>query len=319
MTLKSSPPLRASLGEMDPESIAFMAALPGTAAPPTVETMREGLRRARPGNQPELPHVASTREFTLVGAHGEFQLRYHRGMQTTKEADLPVLVWFHGGGWVVGDLDSHDWVCRAIANAANCAIISVDYHLAPEHPFPAAFDDAVTATRWVFSSAAVLKIDSSRIFVGGDSAGGNLAAATAIALNGDSQVKLHGQVLAYPITDLTFDYDPRFGSGVALTNGDMHRFMDLYVPDTAKRRDWQCSPLLAPSHKGLPPAKIILAGFDPLYDEGEAYATRLASEGVETQVSRFPGQMHGFMSRPKLMPKAYAAISEIAEFVKTRS
>ncbi|MCD2173660.1 alpha/beta hydrolase [Rhizobium sp. C4] len=319
MTVSSSVPFRASLGEMDPESKALMAALPRPTSPPSLEMIRDGLRRSRPVNQPDLPHMAKTREFAIAGKHGDFQLRYHRGMETAKNADLPVLVWFHGGGWAVGDLDSHDWVCRAIANAASYAVVNVDYHLAPEHRFPVAFDDAETATRWVFANAAMLKIDPAHILVGGDSAGGNLAAATALALLGDPQIKLHGQVLAYPITDLTFEYDPRFESGVALTNGDMRVFMDHYVPDHMQRRDWRCSPLLAPSLKDLPPTEIILAGFDPLYDEGEAYATRLASEGVETRVARFPGQMHGFISRPKLMPKAYEAISEIAAFLKTQS
>jgi len=198
-------------------------------------------------------------------------------------------------------------------------VVSVDYRLAPEHVFPAAFDDAVTATRWVYDNAAMLTIDPARIFVGGDSAGGNLAAVTALALRDDGDIKLRAQILTYPIVDLTFDYDPRFEKGVALTNGGMRDFIDHYVPDVAQRRDWRCSPYFAPSLKGLPPALIILAGFDPLYDEGEIYAGRLKAEGVPVTVTRFPGQMHGFLSRPKLLPKSLEAVTVIAAFMEAQA
>ncbi len=320
MSVASTVTFRASLGDMDPESSAYMTLQPPPpATPPTPELAREGMRRARPFNQPDLPHVAMTREFTVPGKGGAFQVRYYRGNATLTDDALPVQVYFHGGGWVIGDLDSHDWVCRAVANAANCAVVSVDYRLAPEHVFPAAFDDAVAATRWVFANAAMLKIDPERIFVGGDSAGGNLAATVALALRDDAHIKLRAQVLTYPIVDLTFEYDERFEKGVALNNGGMRDFIDKYVPDVGQRRDWRCSPFFAQSLKGLPPALIILAGFDPLYDEGEAYAARLKAEGVPVTVTRFPGQMHGFLSRPKLLPKSLDAIAGIAAFVESHA
>ncbi len=316
MTSDMPPTFRASLGEMDPESSAYMALQPPPpAVPPTPALAREGMRRARPFNQPDLPHVAMTREYQVPGKDGPIPVRTYRGVRTLTGEAVPVLVYFHGGGWVIGDLDSHDWVCRAIANAANCAVVSVDYRLAPEHAFPAAFEDALAATKWAAANAALLNIDASRIFVGGDSAGGNLAAAVALALRDASELNLRAQILTYPIVDLTFRYDERFEKGVALTNGGMRDFIDHYVPDAARRRDWRCSPLFAQSLKGLPPALVILAGFDPLYDEGKAYAARLQAEGVAATVKEYPGQMHGFVSRPKMLPKSLDAIADIAAFM----
>ena len=307
---------RADLGEMDADSIAFMAMQPKPpAVPPTPEMAREGMRRLRPVNQPDLPHVAMVREYQVSGPGGPIPVRTYRGIGTFPDEALPVQVYFHGGGWVIGDLDSHDWVCRAVANAAKCAVVSVDYRLAPEHRFPAAYDDALAVTQWVSANARLLNIDPAAISVGGDSAGGNLAAAVAIALRDHGSVKLRAQILTYPIVDLTWRYDARFADGVALTNGGMHAFIEHYVPQAGQRRDWRCSPLYAASLKGLPPALVVLAGFDPLYDEGEAYAARLASEGVEVKVTRYPGQMHGFVSRPKLLPKSYNAIADIAAFM----
>jgi acetyl esterase len=304
---------RTSIGEMDADSVAFMAMQPKPpAVPPTPEMAREAMRRMRPINQPDLPHVAMVREYQASGPGGAIPLRYYRGIGTFSDEALPVQVYYHGGGWVIGDLDSHDWTCRAVANAAKCAVVSVDYRLAPEHIFPAAFDDALAAAKWVAAHARLLNIDAAHISVGGDSAGGNLAAAVAIALRDEGAIKLRAQILTYPIVDLTWRYDERFSQGVALTNGGMRAFIDAYVPQSDQRRDWRASPLFAASLKGLPPALIILAGHDPLYDEGEAYAARLQKEGVNVTVTRYPGQMHGFASRPKLLPKAYDAIADMA-------
>ena len=308
---------RADLGEMDADSKAYMALQPPPpTTPATPEAAREGMRRARPFNQPDLPHVAMVREYQVPGQGGPIPVRYYRGVSTLTGDALPVQVYFHGGGWVIGDLDSHDWVCRTVANAANCAVVSVDYRLAPEHVFPAAYDDALAATKWVAANAGRLNIDASRITVGGDSAGGNLAATVALALRDEGTIKLRAQILTYPIADLTFEYDERFDKGVALNNAGMRDFIDKYVPDVSQRRDWRCSPLFAPTLKGLPPALVILAGFDPLCDEGEAYAARLQDEGVAVTVSRYPGQMHGFVSRPRLLPKSLDAIADIARFME---
>jgi acetyl esterase len=229
---------------------------------------------------------------------------------------LPVHVYYHGGGWVLGDLDSHDWVCRRIANTVKCAVVSVDYRMAPEHIFPKAFDDCLAATEWTVANAAMLRIDPARVSVGGDSAGGNLAAAVAIALRDSGKIKLKAQILVYPAVDLAMagDFYGKFkrDSGLILTDETMRWFIDLYIPDKAQRKDWRASPLYAPSLKGLPPALVLLAGYDPLCAEGEAFAKRLEAEGVKTVVKRYPGQIHGFLSNGKLLPKANEAIDDIA-------
>ena len=303
--------------QMDADSMAFMALQPPPPAnPPAPERAREASRRLRFVSQPDLPHVAEVREFSAPGPAGPIPLRAYRGSGTPSGETLPVVVYYHGGGWVVGDLDSHDWTCRMIANAADCAVISVDYRLAPEHPFPAAYDDSLAAAKWIGVNAAMLRIDPARISVGGDSAGGNLAAAVAIALRDEGRIKLKCQVLTYPIVDLTAAYDQRFAQGVALTNASMRYYIDAYAPDMVQRKDWRASPLFAASLKGLPPSLIVLAGFDPLCAEGEAYAERLAREGVDVTVRRYPGQMHGFASRAKMLPKAYEAIADMAALLK---
>jgi acetyl esterase/lipase len=320
MTIASKEHAAASpLGQMDADSIAFMAMQPPPPAVPlSPDAARENLRRTRLVNQPDLPQVAQIREYAAAGPAGPIPLRAYRGAGTRAADALAVQVYYHGGGWMLGDLDSHDWTCRMVANAAQCAVISVDYRLAPEHRFPAAFDDSVAAAEWVAANAGLLRIDPARMSVGGDSAGGNLAAAVALALRERGTVKLRAQILTYPIVDLTAAYDACFASGVALTNGGMRAYIDAYAPDVARRRDWRCSPLLAASLKGLPPALIILAGFDPLFTEGKAYAARLEAAGVPVTVRNYPGQMHGFLSRAKLLPKAYEAIAEIAAALKAQ-
>ena len=302
---------------MDADSIAFMATQPPPSpVPPTPEVARETMRRMRPVNQPDLPHVAQVRDHLVPGPGGPIPVRAYRGAGTAAGDVLPVQVFYHGGGWVLGDLDSHDWTCRMVANAAKCAVVSVDYRLAPEHRFPAAFDDALAATEWVAANAALLRIDPARMSVGGDSAGGNLAAAVALALRERGAITLRAQILTYPIVDVTAAYDERFAAGIALTGGGMRAYIDAYVPDAAQRKDWRVSPMLASSLKGLPPALVILAGFDPLFAEGGAYAARLKAEGVPVTVKNYPGQMHGFVSRAKLLPRAYDAIADIAALLK---
>ena len=320
MTMRStSAPQQSALAGMDADSIAFMAMQPPPpAAPLPPQAARENLRRMRLVNQPDLPQVAQIKEYEATGPAGPIPLRAYRGAGTKAADALPVQVYYHGGGWVIGDLDSHDWTCRMVANAAQCAVISVDYRLAPEHRFPAAYDDSLAAAEWIAANTSRLGIDPTRMSVGGDSAGGNLAAAVALGLRDRGKIKLRAQILTYPIVDLTAAYDARFAAGVALTNGGMRAYIDAYVPDVALRKDWRCSPLFAPSLKGLPPALVILAGFDPLCAEGAAYVVRLEAEGVPVTVRTYPGQMHGFVSRAKLLPKAYDAIAEFAAVLKAR-
>jgi len=220
--------------------------------------------------------------------------------------DLGLLVYFHGGGWVVGDLDSHDNVCRALANGSGHAVLSVDYRLAPEHPFPAPLEDALTATRWGHDHAAELGCRADRVAVGGDSAGANLAAVVAQL----GPVPLVYQLLVYPVTDCTRSqpsYDEN-GDGYFLSKAGMGWFIDHYLGD-AVTTDPRVSPLFAADHvlAATPPALVITAEFDPLRDEGDAYATRLSNVGVPTSHVRFGGMFHGFFSMADFLDDGRAA------------
>ena len=222
--------------------------------------------------------------------------------------NLGLLVYFHGGGWVIGDLDSHDQVCRLLANGSGHAVLSVDYRLAPEHPFPAALEDSVTATRWAHEHAVELGCRADRIAVGGDSAGGNLAAVVAQL----APVPLAYQLLVYPVTDCTRSmpsYDEN-GAGYFLTAPAMGWFIDHYLAgDQGSPADPRVSPLHAADHvvAATPPALVLTAEFDPLRDEGDAYAQRLASLGVPTSHVRFGGMFHGFFSLADFVDDGRAA------------
>ena len=222
---------------------------------------------------------------------------------------LPALVFFHGGGWTIGDLDTHDVLCRQLAAGARCAVFSVDYRLAPESPFPAAVDDAVAATRYVLSNPGVLKVDASRIAVGGDSAGGNLAAVVALELR---KQKIACQLLIYPATDqrCEFDSHTRNGEGYLLTSEAIRFFRGCYLPDREQWTDWRASPLLAADHRGVAPAYILTAGFDPLLDEGRAYAEKLQSAGVEVAYREYSDMVHGFILFGGALDTANAAVAE---------
>ena len=224
-----------------------------------------------------------------------------------------LLVFFHGGGWVYGDLDSHDPPCRFLAERSGVRVLSVDYRLAPEHPFPAAYDDAVAAYRWVTENAAALGADVTRLGVGGDSAGGNLAAVTAIEA-ARAGLPLAFQLLVYPATDASRRTESRrlFGHDLYLTEEFMDRSLEQYVPDPAERSDPRVSPLLADLPTGLAPAYVATAGFDPLRDEGEAYARRLSGAGVEVELRRFPDQIHGFLNVVGVGRSARGASAEVA-------
>jgi acetyl esterase len=291
---------------------------PPPSVPPTPEVMKELSRRARPFTQPDLPQVDRVREYEAAGPRGSIPVRVYRGAGTADLGALPVFIYYHGGGWMLGDLDSHDWICRMIANAAKCAVVNVDYRLAPEHVFPAAFDDALAAAHWVVANSSRLRIDPARVSVGGDSAGGNLAASVALALRDEGRTRLRAQILIYPAVDLSMGGPSygRFTKDVLLTDDAVRAFVAYYMPDAEKRKDWRASPLWASSLKGLPPSLVLLAGFDPLDAEGEAYAARLEQEGVVTTIKRYPGQMHGFLSNAKLLPKAYNAIEDVAAMLR---
>jgi acetyl esterase len=264
----------------------------------SVAEAREVSRQGRAVTQPDPPDVAELRDLEAPGPRGAIRMRLYRGLGTTAGSALAGLVYFHGGGWTIGDLDSHDVICRQIANAAGCAVVSVDYALAPEHKFPAGVDDAVAATAWVAQHAADLGVDAARLAVGGDSGGGNLAAVVALDARNRGGPRLGLQVLVYPATDMSLRHDShrRYGEGLFLTHSLIVWFREHYLRTPADREDWRASPALARDFRNLPPAVVITAGFDPLVDEGEEYAQKLIAAGVPVTVRRFPGQIHAFFT-----------------------
>ena len=255
------------------------------------------------------PPVAEARLLLMPGPDGPMALRAYRPQGARKDEVLPALVYFHGGGWVIGDLDTHDVVCRQLANGARCAVFSVDYRLAPEYRFPACVDDCVAATRWIAAQAKTLAIDPSRIAVGGDSAGGNLATVVALAAR-EAGPKLCFQLLVYPATDqrMGFPSIRNNGEGYLLTKKGMEYFRGHYLPQEKDWLDWRASPSLAESVAGLPPAYLLTAGFDPLVDEGRAYAERMTKEGVAVEYKEYEDMVHGFLLFGGALDTANAAV-----------
>jgi acetyl esterase len=254
------------------------------------------------------------RDFAASGPAGPIPLRLYRGLGAAAGAPLPLLVYFHGGGWTIGDLDTHDIVCRTLANKARCAVIAVDYRMGPEHKFPAAVEDCIAATRWVAERAAALGVDAARIAVGGDSAGGNLAAVVAITLRDALGPALVFQALVYPATDQRMDSasHARFGEGYLLTRDNMLWFRDNYL-SPADYDDWRASPLRAADLARLPPAHIITAGYDPLVDEGRAYSDRLVAAGVPVLYECFEGMAHGFLTMGGVVAAANHALYRLGQ------
>jgi acetyl esterase len=278
---------------------------------------REAYNAGRAVLQPEPAEVASVRDLTVPGPGGPIPVRLYRGIGTEAGQKLPCLVYYHGGGWVIGDIDSHDVICRRLANGAQCAVLSVDYRLAPEHKFPAAFDDAVAAMRFAVDQAGQIGVDPNRVAVGGDSAGGNLAAAAALAAR-DAGLALTQQVLIYPATDMTMSLDSykRVTDGFPLVARTMGWFVDHYLRNEADKYDWRASPLCAASLRGTAPAIVVVAAHDPLADDGLAYARRLEQDGVRVVSSYFSGQLHGFVSMGKLLRASDTALETISAVLR---
>ena len=263
--------------------------------------------------QPDPPSVSSTRDHLPTLGGVSVPVREYRPAGAQALETLPALVYFHGGGWVIGNIETHDVLCRQLCQASGCAVFSVDYRLAPEHVFPAAYEDALAAFHWVVSQASELHIDPLRVAVGGDSAGGNLAAAVCLGARGSAQPPAF-QMLIYPAT-LMYPDTPSFhanGEGYGLTAQAMDWFMDHYLPTRAHGDDWRASPLKASSHADLPPALVLTAGFDPLRDEGLAYADTLSHAGVEAQYICFERQIHGFITMGRVIREAYTAVDMCA-------
>lgn len=287
------------------------------AGVPRLESLQPQEARAnyaatRRRDQPPLPPVPSVRDIQIGDPSNRIGLRVIRGLESDEA--LPCLVYFHGGGWMLGSPESHEGICRTLALAAQCCVISVDYRLAPEHPFPAAVEDAVAAFRWIASNAETLQIDGSMLAVGGDSAGGNLATLLALLGCDEELPKAVYQLLFYPAVDLrlgtaTFDSAAK---GMLVSAATIRWFVDHYIPDDARRSDWRASPILAKSLAGLPPAFVLTCGLDPLGEEGRQYAARLEADGVAVTALHLCDQAHGFLNLGKAIGAASGVLAYAA-------
>jgi acetyl esterase len=308
---------------LDPDAAAVYTAFQ-EAGRPAYETLtapeaRAYYTQARFATNPEPPELARVTPLAIPAPHGTIPARIYVPKDPRRHDGLsPALVFFHGGGWVIGDLDSHDVVCRQLAVEAALIVISVDYRLAPEHKFPAAADDAIAATKWVAANARELGVDAARLSIGGDSAGGNLAAVVALAARDGNGPAIAGQVLIYPAVDFAMTHgshsEPE--TSVLLTHSVIRWFRDHYLNGAADVDDWRASPARAQNLGGLPPTYVLTAGADPLRDEGDEYAERLRQAGVPVATKHYPGQFHGFFTMGKLLREANVAVSEIGTWLK---
>jgi acetyl esterase len=318
----AGPPVASPEGfELDVQLQALLWLMRIAQEPPTeqggVGPARERMERAAPTLDVVGVEDVVTIDRQVDGAAGKLRARLY--VPKGARDPGPALVWFHGGGFVLGSLDSHDRLCRGIASRAGLVVVSVDYRLAPEHPFPAPVEDGVAATRWVLAHAAGLGIDPRAVAVGGDSAGGNLSAVVARILR-DEQLRPAFQLLIYPATDLTRSMASHrhFREGFFLPETTIDWFLAAYAPDPATHTDPRASPLFArPSDlERLPAAMVITAGFDPLRDEGDAYAAKLRDAGVAVEHVCVPGMVHGFMSMAGAVREADRTLERIARSLR---
>jgi acetyl esterase len=306
--------------EPHPQTQAVIDLVDAAARPPTEALSPESARAAMKAffadADPE-PVGGEVNEFTLGSDVGEIPVRLYT---PGGERPHPALVYLHGGGFVLGDLDTVDNVCRAVCRRAECAVLSVDYRRAPEHPFPAALEDSYAAVSWLAEHGEDLGVDTDRIAVGGDSAGANLTAGVTLMASDDRALgrdapDLARQVLVYPVvaSDLHdgFDSYEENGEGYYLERETMAWFHEQYLPDPTMRRNEYAAPLLADDLSGLPPATVLTAGFDPLRDEGQEYAERLESDGVDVTHHHYEGMIHGFVSMLDYVDVAHDAVDDV--------
>jgi acetyl esterase len=291
--------------------IAKKAGRPPLEALPVAEARREYKKRADTFGLPPAEMFAVV-ERSVAGPAGAIPVRLYVPVGCPDPS--PFLVFFHGGGWTVGDRDTHDRACRHLAAAARCRVASIDYRLAPEHPFPAAVEDCWAAYAAIAGGGTAWDADPARIAVGGDSAGGNLAAVVAQLARAKGGPAPCFQLLIYPAVDMAGTYASieRFGRGYLLTKAMIDSFMGHYTPDAEMRRDPRASPLLARDLRGLPPALVQTAGFDPLQDEGAAYAKALAAAGVAAEHRHYPGLIHGYLQLAGFCKAAREAVDDAA-------
>jgi acetyl esterase len=302
---------------LDPQAQQVLQLLAEMGLPPTHTISPEQARinsKLRP--RAAGPDVAKVEDRTIPGAGPDIPVRIYTPAGT---GPFPVLVWFHGGGWVVGDLDSADGTARHLTVGANCVTVSVDYRLAPETKFPGPADDCYAATMWAVQHAANINGDPTRVAVGGDSAGGNLAAAVSLMARDRRQPALGFQLLVYPVTDRNFQTNTyeQWADGYLFSRDSMKYYWDHYLGDPDDASNPYAAPLQAKAVNQLPPALVITAEYDPLCDEGEAYAKRLQAAGVPTTYSCYDGMIHGFFGMFGALDKGLAAIHQASAALRT--
>jgi acetyl esterase len=305
---------------LDPQAKAFLDQMASAAAAPLralpvadARALMAALAGMSGASQVPLAKIENR---TIPGPHEAIPVRIYT---PEGRAPLPLLVYFHGGGWVLGDLETHDSVCRELAHGAGCVVLSVDYRLAPEHKFPAAAEDCYAATVWAATHAAELGVDPTRIAIGGDSAGGNLTCVTALRARDEGTPALRFQLPIYPVTNRSLDTSSyrENATGYLLETDDMAWFWGHYLGSDGDGASAYASPLRAKDFRGLPPAFVITAEFDPLRDEGEAYAKRLQADGVPTTLKRYDGMIHGFFGMSAIMDKAKQAVADACAALRT--
>lgn len=305
---------------LDPEARTLLDLMEQAtkAGRPKLESLPHAIGRAAvdkmsEDSEADPPEVASAVDGTLPGPAGAIRFRRYRPLGA-KPGPLPTLIYYHGGGFVIGNIETHDSTCRRLANKSRCQVISIDYRLAPEHPFPASTDDSLAAFRHIRDNAASFEADPARLAVGGDSAGGAISAVVCQACRDAGDPMPAFQMLIYPATDSSKQSTSRtaFAEGYFLSGPLMEWFWKAYVPAGTDLSDLRLSPLLAKDFKGLPPAFVLTAGFDPLRDEGRAYADRLIDAGVKTTYVNYPGTIHGFFSLTRFLQQGLKANDEAA-------
>jgi acetyl esterase len=303
---------------LDPQAQKVVDALVALNLKPikdsTPAEAREAMRTRTAALGP-VEDVAAVADHRVPVAGGEITVRVYR---PAGHGPHPVLVFYHGGGWVIGDLYTHDGICRSTVNAAGCAVAAVDYRLAPEFKYPVAVEDSYAALTWVVASATRLGLDPARVAVGGDSAGGNLSAAVALLARERRGPRLLLQLLIYPVTNYDFG-TPSYrenATGYVLTTEDMRWFWRHYLAREEQGAEPTASPFRAKSLAALPPALVITAGCDPLRDEGEAYAARLRDAGVPVTLTQYPGMFHGFIRMTRILDQARVALDEMARALR---
>lgn len=298
---------------LDPQIEAILASLTAQGKPDWSQITPDMLRMASKTPPPEHPEsVGSVVNRQIPGVAGDIPVRIYR---PDTAGPLSLMVYYHGGGFVIGDLDSHDNLCRAFCNALPAVVVSVDYRLAPEHLFPAAVEDAYAAVCWAADHAGELGADARRLIVAGDSAGGNLAAVVCQQARDEKGPAIAHQVLLYPVCDADLERESytHLGQGYFLETDMMRWFWDMYVPDTAGRADPRACPLRVDNLRGLPAATIVIGEYDPLNGEGRAYAERLGADGVPVHIQEYAGVIHGFMSFIGVADQADRAFEDVVK------